>query len=77
MKKAVILCLILMVLITCINAQTKNEPTVNRIRPALLVIDIQNEYLPMIPERDREVGLYMINAYIGLFRQNNFPIIRV
>lgn len=77
MKNAVILCLISMVLITSMNAQSKSELAANRIRPALLVIDIQNEYLPMIPERDREVGLYMINAYIRLFRQNNFPIIRV
>jgi nicotinamidase-related amidase len=77
MKKVVVLIVILLAFAASINAQTKNEPAANRIRPALLVIDIQNEYLPMIPERDREVGLYMINAYIGLFRQNNFPIIRV
>jgi nicotinamidase-related amidase len=46
-------------------------------KPALLVIDIQNEYLPMVPEREKEVALYMINASIELFRENGFPIIRV
>lgn len=47
------------------------------IKPALVVIDIQNAYLKSIPERDKEVGLYNINAIIELFRKNGFPIIRV
>ncbi len=48
-----------------------------RMKPLLLVIDIQNEYLSMVPEREKEVALYMINAAIELFRENGFPIIRV
>lgn len=48
-----------------------------RMKPALLVIDIQNAYLPMIPDRDKEVGMYMINAMIDLFRKNGYPIIRI
>ena len=46
-------------------------------RPVLLVIDIQNEFLPMIPDRERQLGLKMINAAIWLFRKHGFPIIRV
>jgi len=46
-------------------------------KPALLVIDIQNAYLPMVPDREKEVGMYMINAMIDLFRKNGFPIIRI
>ena len=46
-------------------------------KPALLVIDIQNAYLPSIPQRDKEVGMYMINQAIGLFRKHGFPIIRI
>jgi len=48
-----------------------------RMKPALLVIDIQNAYLPMVPDHEKEVGMYMINAMIDLFRKNGFPIIRV
>jgi nicotinamidase-related amidase len=60
-----------------LNAQDKTAEQVQRMKPALLVIDIQNSYLSMIPDRDKEVGLYMINAYIDLFRKNNFPVIRI
>ncbi len=77
MKKIFLCVLISLVFMGNTHAQPQNQPAVNPIRPVLLVIDIQNEYLPMIPERDRGVALYMINAYIGLFRQHNFPIIRV
>lgn len=57
--------------------QTREEARNKRMRPALLVIDIQNQYLPMVPEREREVGMYMINAFIDLFRKYNYPVIRV
>lgn len=45
--------------------------------PALLVIDIQNEYLKGIPERDREMTLNNINYMINVFRHFNYPIIRI
>ena len=48
-----------------------------RMKPVLLVIDIQNEYLSMVPQREKEVALYMINAAIELFREHGFPVIRV
>jgi len=56
----------------------KDEPTLPpRMKPALLVIDIQNVFLPMVPEREKEVGLYMINASVDLFRKYGFPVIRI
>ena len=48
-----------------------------QIKPALLVIDIQNAYLKMIPERDKELAMAYINSYIELFRSHGFPIIRI
>jgi len=45
--------------------------------PALLVIDIQNEYLKMIPERDKEITMNNINYMINVFRHFNCPIIRI
>ncbi len=47
------------------------------LRPALLVIDIQNAYLPMMSTEGKDMALYMINGAIELFRENGFPVIRV
>jgi nicotinamidase-related amidase len=58
-------------------SQDNNVQKSKRMKPALLVIDIQNTFLPMVPDREKEVGMYMINAMIDLFRKNGFPIIRV
>jgi nicotinamidase-related amidase len=57
------------------SAQTKQEK--KQMKPALLVIDIQNQYLPYMSDEDKKLGLEMINWAIGLFRQYNCPVIRV
>lgn len=57
------------------TGEEKQSP--QKMRPALLVIDIQNAYLPYISEEDKGIGMYMINAAIQLFRENGFPVIRV
>ena len=49
----------------------------NKIKPALLVIDIQNFSLKFIPDKDKEAALARINMYIELFRNHDFPIIRI
>ena len=48
-----------------------------KMKPALLVIDIQNEFLPYMAEQDKKFGMEMINAAIALFRAHNLPVIRV
>jgi nicotinamidase-related amidase len=53
------------------------QPVPKRMKPALIVIDIQNQYLPMVPEREKEMGLMMINWTIGQFREHGYPVIRV
>lgn len=45
--------------------------------PALLVIDVQNRYMPIIPERDRGGAIFFINLLIDLFRKQGFPVIRI
>jgi nicotinamidase-related amidase len=45
------------------------------IKPALLIIDVQNKYIPIIPQRERELAFFFINLLIELFRKNGFPII--
>ena len=46
-------------------------------KPALLVVDIQNAYLPYMDAKTKDISMYMINAAIDLFRANGCPIIRV
>lgn len=53
------------------------ESEIKPIKPALLVIDIQNKYIPMMDEGEQESALRMINAFIWKFRQFNLPVIRV
>jgi len=58
-------------------SQDPKEQTKAQIKPALLIIDIQNVYLSMVPEREKEVAMYYINGLIELFRSNGYPIIRI
>lgn len=46
-------------------------------KPALLVIDIQNAYLKDIPDHVKNPAFQQINWAISLFRHYNFPVIRV
>ena len=48
-----------------------------RIKPALLIIDVQNNYMATIPPRDKEIAIFFINLLIKLFRKHHFPIIRI
>lgn len=47
------------------------------IKPALLVIDLQNFSLNYIPEAHRKTALSRINEYIDKFRNRNCPVIRI
>jgi nicotinamidase-related amidase len=45
--------------------------------PALLVIDMQNKYLPMMSQEDQEAVIKMVNLAIWVFRQHELPVIRI
>jgi nicotinamidase-related amidase len=47
---------------------TNTPRTIKKIKPALLIIDVQNTYLRIIPQRDKELAIYFINLLIDLFR---------
>jgi nicotinamidase-related amidase len=51
--------------------------TKENIRPALLIIDVQNRYLSFISQRDKELAFFFINHLIELFRKHDAPIIRI
>lgn len=48
-----------------------------RMKPALLVIDVQNCWLPMMSAEDTTLAMPRINWAINLFREKKLPIIRI
>jgi nicotinamidase-related amidase len=75
MNKRALFLLLLLVPAFWMAAQAKPAPA--KLRPALLVIDIQNAYLPRMDETNVKRAMPMINYVIALFRDNGFPVIRV
>jgi nicotinamidase-related amidase len=51
--------------------------TKKQINPALLIVDLQNRFFPLVPERDREFGKFFINTLIRMFRDNGLPVFRI
>ncbi len=47
------------------------------LKPVLVVMDVQNIWMPMMAEEDRETAPQKINELIGLFREHDYPVIRV
>lgn len=77
MKKITIFLTILCLLYSATSiAQDKTEKPKEPIRPALLVIDIQKAFMPMM-SADKDMAMEYINALIDLFRKNGYPVIRV
>jgi nicotinamidase-related amidase len=68
---------LLLVIIPCKSFSQDNQEQKAPIKPALVVIDIQNAFLPSIPEKDRESAMNNINFYIQYFRSHGCPVIRV
>lgn len=75
--KAALGLLLLVSLASFAQEKAVNAPEKEQIKPALLVIDIQNLYLPYMSEDDKKLGMEYINWAIWLFRTHNLPIIRV
>jgi nicotinamidase-related amidase len=77
MKKLVLFMLLLLISLAWLVAGDTAKAAPARIKPALLVIDIQNAFLPYMDEKDKKMAMEMINYFISLFRANGFPVIRV
>ena len=75
MKKLSFCLLILMIVLPFGIQGGENENA--RMRPALLIIDMQNQYLPYVEDKNQELAMQMINGAIQLFRKNAFPVIRI
>jgi len=69
--------LIIFVIISANSFSQDQKGQKTQIKPALLVIDIQNAYLEGMPKREQEVAMLNINYYIQLFRSYGYPVIRI
>jgi len=78
MKKIALLALLLLAIsLEWIYAADPIKAAPVRMKPALLVVDIQNAYLPYMDEKDKKMGMEMVNYFIALFRAGGFPVLRV
>lgn len=59
-----------------VSAQA-DEPEKVLMKPALLVIDVQKQYLPLMSKEDQDRALEMMNWSVWLFRQYGLPVIRI
>jgi nicotinamidase-related amidase len=75
--KKLLATLILPVLVLSSLPAAAEEEQEVELRPALLVIDVQNIWLPRMAEEDRTTVPDKINETIALFRERGHPIIRV
>ncbi|MCK9422151.1 MAG: isochorismatase family protein [Bacteroidales bacterium] len=75
-KLTTLLAILLMVISIPSFAQDKTEKPKEPIKPALLVIDIQKAFMPMMSP-DKEIAMEYINSLIDLFRKHGYPVIRV
>lgn len=77
MKKLItLLAIMLMVISIQSYSQEQTKRPKDQIKPALLVIDIQTAFLPMMSS-DKEIAMEYINALIDLFRKHGYPVIRI
>ena len=69
--------LLIVLLLSSFMVYAQNDKSKEQIKPALIVIDIQNTYLPLMSEDDKKTAMRIINGAIWFFHQNNLPVIRV
>lgn len=53
------------------------EEEKEELKPVLIVMDVQNVWMPMMAGGDRETAPLEINKAIALFREYGYPVIRV
>jgi nicotinamidase-related amidase len=76
MNKAIVVLVTLVLLALAIPVSAEEEAR-EPIRPVLIVMDVQNKYIPMMDEREQEPAMRMINGVIWQFRQFEMPVVRV
>ncbi len=79
MKKCLVVSSLMVLTLACAVSALAAERTApaKTMRPALVVMDVQNVWLPYMDEKETKTGLEYINHVIALFRDNGYPVIRV
>lgn len=73
MKKTVCIIVFIFLAINLMSQQTQKQ----KIKAALLVIDVQNAYFPFMDQSDTEKPVRLINAYIRYFNELKLPVIYI
>ena len=76
-KTSAVIILALIVSLAWASFVGAETPKVEKMKPALLVIDIQNEFLPGMSEQDKKTAFEYINGAIRRFHDKGFPVIRI
>lgn len=74
MKKILLLTVAIIFAFNLSNAQEDNK---KELKPALLVLDVQNAFISMMDETDKDLAIQHINWAIWLFEKYDLPIIRI
>jgi nicotinamidase-related amidase len=76
MKNIPLLILTILLAFSTVSAQ-ESKPEKIVMKPALLVIDVQKQFLPMMSQEDQDKAIMMMNWSMWVFRQYDLPVIRV
>lgn len=78
MKKFLSLIVITLLVLPAFTQESeKGKPEKEQMNPALLLIDVQKQFMPMMSEKDIKDAPQYINWYMMLFRHYNLPVIRI
>ncbi|MCU0303851.1 MAG: isochorismatase family protein [Thermoanaerobaculales bacterium] len=77
MRRLAISTLAILVLAVGAAAAAEEAPASPKGKPALVVMDIQNAYLPMMDDDGKEQALRYVNYAISKFRERGLPVIVV
>lgn len=75
MKRFFILPILFALFVSAVAQSEQEEKT--EMKPALLVIDVQKQFLPMMSTEDQDFAIEMMNWSIWVFRKFDLPVIRV
>jgi len=72
-----VLFLVTLCLLSTAATSAAQGPAAKKMKPALVVIDVQNAFLPYMCDQDKKTAPEVINGAIQLFRSHGLPVIRV
>lgn len=76
-KYFIVIVLLMMVLPLISSAQENKTEKIKRMKPALLVIDLQNAFTGYFDKAEKDMALIYVNYAIDLFRKNGYPVIKI